>query len=833
MAKASPAIVSFNSGEFSPLLAARSDLKYYNAACKRLLNAVPTVQGPVQNRSGTVFAAEVKDSADRTWLRRFVFNEDQAYILEFGDQYIRFYTDHGVIESSPGVPYEIATVFTAASLTSNGLFNLRFVQSGDVLYITSNGQFPTQKLTRLTATTFSITELKTTGGPFKDIDPDQTITVYASAATGVGITLTASAALFSASHVGMRMFIEQNKTDDIKQWEPGKSVALGAIRRSDGKNYKALNAATTGSIKPVHSYGARYDGDAGVQWEFQDPGYGWVEITAFTDATHVTATVISKIPDEAVGSGNASNRWAFDLFSSIDGYPDNITIFRERLVLSRGLKLAMSVVSDFENFNKYDDGGLITADMAIQSDITSSESNGITWMAPMSAALLVGTSGEEYAVDELTPSEAFGPGNVKSNRQSSFGSRFIEQAIVGSGVIFVQKSGRKLRDMVLAESVEERWTSANLNVLSNHITKSGLVQLAYQQEPHSVVWCLKNDGTIAGFTIDREQDVRGWHPHKIGGSFGPGAYGVVESIETIPTPEGDELWMIVKRTINGSTVRYVEYMSGFFESGSNKADALFVDSGLTLNNVVNTTLTPGTGADVNGSTGVVFTAGGATFSSGDIGRHIHFDYEEISIDDAIVYKLAIAEITWYTDATHVICTVLSPWPDLSVIAANGWRMTVTTISGLDHLEGETVSILGDGAVYPQAVVSSGSITVDEPLSIAHVGLPYKSVIRPMPIEAGAADGTSQGKTKRISRAVLRLDSTAGIEYGPDEITFDPMLLRDAEADMDAGPELFTGNVVVSWPEGYSDEQSITIIQRNPLPVCVVGLFPQITTMDQR
>ena len=259
MAKASPAITSFNAGEFSPLMAARSDLKYYTNACKRLSNFVPTVQGPVRNRPGTKFAREIKDSTSRTWLRRFIFSKTQAYIIEFGHLYARFYTNRGTIMAG-ATPYEIATPFTAASLTrSDGTFRLRFTQTGDVLYIASDGQFPVQKMIRLTTTTFSIAALETTGGPFLDINPDNPIVMYASAATGA-INITANAAIFTAARVGSLIFIEQKKADGIAAWEPGKAIALAGVRRSDGKNYQALNAATTGGVKPIHSSGSRFDG---------------------------------------------------------------------------------------------------------------------------------------------------------------------------------------------------------------------------------------------------------------------------------------------------------------------------------------------------------------------------------------------------------------------------------------------------------------------------------------------------------------------------------------------------------------------------------------------
>jgi hypothetical protein len=836
MAKASPIIAAFNSGEFSPLMAGRVDLKYYQNACKHTRNFIPMVQGPARNRPGTRMVDEVKSSADRTWLKEFVYSRNQSYMMEFGHLYIRFYADHSLIESSPGVPFEVATPFTAASLTrSDGTFRLKFAQTGDVVYITSDGQYPAQKLSRLTISTFSLAELKTVGGPFNDLDPDATITVYASANAGAGITLTASAALFTASHVGASVFLEQKKIDDIKMWEPGKVYAIGNIRRSDGKNYKALNAATSGGVKPLHSEGSRYDGDAGVQWEFQDPGYGWAEITGYTDSTHVTATVKSRIPDGAVGVGNATTRWAFSAFSAVEGYPDNVSFFRERLTFSKRLRIFQSVASDFEVFKRTDDGGIITKDMAAIIDITAEESNDIIWMAPFSSALLVGTGGEEFAIDEITQIEAYGPGNIKSNRQSKHGSSYAGIAVVGDGVIFLQAVGRKIRDMVPAESVDKKWASSDVTVLAEHVTKGGVTSITYQQEPDSNIWVTRTDGQLIGFTLNREQDVRGWHPHRIGGvSDTSGNFAVVECVATKPIPGGDELWMIVRRQINGATKRYVEYVAPMRGDGDDPEDAFYVDGGLTLNNTLAATLTPGAGANVTGSTGVMFLAGTSVFIAGHVGRRIHYRYSTQSITGKVNWHKAVAEITSYVSGTEVHATIHSPWPNLTAIASGGWRITATTITGLDHLEGETVTACGDGSSLGQYVVAGGQITLQDGVSKAHVGFPIRAVLVPMPIEAGATDGTAQGKTKRISRCGIRFHESLGAKYGrAEDETLDDLPVRDAAAAMDSPPELFTGDVTVSWPDGYSDDALIAIVQDEPLPCTVVAIMPQITTQDSR
>ena len=199
MPKASPIRTNFNAGELSPLLDGRVDIAKYEAGCRVMENFLPTVQGPAVRRAGTRYVAEVKTSANRTWLARFEFSTTQAYVLEFGNQYIRFYTNHGVL-LNVGVPYEIATPYTTADLTdaTDGTFRLSMAQSGDIIYI-AHPSYPLQKLSRLGATNWTLTEVVLTNGPFKTQNSTRTTTMYASATTGAGVTLTANVATFTSA----------------------------------------------------------------------------------------------------------------------------------------------------------------------------------------------------------------------------------------------------------------------------------------------------------------------------------------------------------------------------------------------------------------------------------------------------------------------------------------------------------------------------------------------------------------------------------------------------------------------------------------------------------
>jgi len=267
--------------------------------------------------------------------------------------------------------------------------------------------------------------------------------------------------------------------------------------------------------------------------------------------------------------------------------------------------------------------------------------------------------------------------------------------------------------------------------------------MAYQQEPDSILWCVREDGVLAGLTYQRSENVVAWHRHIFGGSFSSGN-AVCESIATISgVLTEDELWVIIKRTINGATKRYVEVFSDFDFDETTATDFRFLDSHLTYD-------------------------GAAT----------------------------------------------------------------TTLSGLGHLEGQTVSILADGATHADKTVSSGSISLDRSTEKAVVGLSYDSILQTMRIEGGAAEGTSQGKTKRISKVVLRLFETVGVKVGPSLTELETVPFRTSSDPMDtAVSTLIAGDKEIEFRDDYNTDGFIFVKQDQPLPLSVLAIYPTVVTSD--
>lgn len=719
MPKASPIQYSFNSGEMSPRMKGRIDVQRYKSGCETMLNFFPQIQGPARKRSGTRFVAEVKNSAHNARLIPFEFSTEQAYILEFGDQYIRFYKDGGVIESAPSTPYEISTPYAHTDVG-----DLHFAQSADVIFI-AHPSHPPYKLGRTSDTSWSLDEIEFDWPAFNDQNISAT-TVTASATTGT-ITLTASASLFSTGDIGGYFRFEEPIASKHDLWEAGKAVTIGDFRRYGDNLYKADISGTTGTRPPVHTDGAESDGT--VTWSYQHSGAGYAKLTVFTSDTQVTASVVKILPDS---STSGTKRWSFSAWSYLSGYPKSVAFYEDRLWWAgspaKPQTLWASVSGDYENhlYGTEDDS-------ALNYTINSQEVNTIEWMVP-GKQLTVGTSGGEFIVAASSADQAITPTNVRITPQTTFGDADIQPFRIGGAVVFVQRSLRKVRELIYDFNTDS-YNAPNLTSIADHILDAGAVDMAYQQEPDQIIWIPDANGQIVALTYERTEQVVAWSRHSVGGS--------VESITTIPHWDGDQdsTWMVVNRTIDGGTVRYIEY----FEKQILDDDAIYLDSAYSYSG--------------------------------------------------------------------------SP---------------VTTVPGLDHLEGETVSILADGYAHPDRVVSSGQITLTASASTVNVGLSFTARLKTFPVEAGAADGTSQGKEMRINNIVMRLDNTGpGLFYGPSETSLDEYHPRGSTDLMDNPVPLYSGDTrLLPWPGEYEKAPQMVIEHSLPFPCTIVALMPQVHTYDR-
>ena len=203
------------------------------------------------------------------------------------------------------------------------------------------------------------------------------------------------------------------------------------------------------------------------------------------------------------------------------------------------------------------------ADDAMVYTIASNQVNKIRYLKAV-RTLIVGTTGGEFTVSADGTDAAITPTNIVIKKQSSYGTANVDAQPAGSSILFLQKAKRKIRELTYNFDVDG-YVAPDLTILNDIVTKSGINEMAYQQEPDSILWCVRDDGVFVGLTYQRAENVVAWHQHKLGGTFGTGAsatgYGVVESVASISGElTEDEFYVIVKRTINGATKRYVEVL---------------------------------------------------------------------------------------------------------------------------------------------------------------------------------------------------------------------------------------------------------------------------------
>ena len=532
MAKGTWTQVNFNGGEWSPLAQGRIDIgKYPNGLdlCQRF---VPAQQGCLIRCPGTRWVAEAKHHTYDARLQRFEFNTTQAYMLEFGHQYVRFYLNDGQLLNT-GVPYEVATPYT-----SDDIWDLDFAQNADTLYITHKN-YPTRKLQRLAATNWTLTEVSFLDGPYLPLNLTTT-TLSPAAVTGT-TTVTASA------------------TTGI----------------NGGAGFRATDVGRALRIK------------CGPVWV-------WGTITTYTDSTHVQWTITpgagspttGATKDWRLGLWNSTDGYP----SCVTFHQDRLVLAGSSAYPSR---LDGSYVGDYENFAPSTEAGTVTDSYSISTSLNAGTVNSIQWLASDEWGLLAGTAGNEWSVSPGNTQSALTPTNINQKPLSPYGSSRVAPVKVGKATLFVQRTQRKLREMFY-HFTYNTFQAIDLTLLGEHLTLGGLKQLAVQLAPHQLVWACRKDGGFVALTYDRDQEVVGWHRHPLGGysNAGKTVGALVGSVGSIPAPgiTRDEVWVLVARHINGATKRYVEVFTKFWEDGDAIEDAVFLDSSAEYRGAPTTTI---------------------------------------------------------------------------------------------------------------------------------------------------------------------------------------------------------------------------------------------------
>ena len=846
----------FSSGELSPKLHGRFDLKLYQRGLELCENFIVEPQGPARFRTGSRFVNHTRLNRIAN-LVNFQFNDEQAYILEFTALKMRVFKDEGAVLES-NVTISGATQANPVVITATG----HGYSDGDEVFISSvvgmeelNSKY--YLVANKTANTFELTDIDGS-----NID-GTSYTSYSSGGTSGRVfeldTPYLEEELFEFDHDQNADTITiTHKKHDIRNITrtDHDSWTISTFSRTNdpfpSQTITGITKANPGVVTAT-SHGF-FDGDTIT---IQEVG-GMTEVNS---GTYIVANKTANTFELTDTNGSNVDTSGFTTYTSggnVGDYPNAVGYYEGRRFYGGTFSLpetfwATRGPDTNTGLSRYDDHTTGTDDdHAVSFTIAPSFEgtvNAIEWLAGMSTFLAVGTFGGVNKVAGNGLDNPIAPSSINVKPITDVGSAAISPIPKGSTIIYIQRGKLKIRSLEF-DVLSEGFTPVDRNFVSDHIAKTGFKQMAFQDGKPDILWVVLDNGELAALTFKTSEDVSGWHRHMIGGTDVN-----VISVGSMSLPNSfDQVWVVVERTINGNTRRYVEFFedepiipirSDFITGDTNKStdditfdnamfeiqkDYIYVDSalsydGTTLGSNASATLTPASSAE---ATGVTFTASANVFESTDVGRELW----KKSIDGVGEGR---AVITSYTDAQNVDCTITKAFDNTNVIPAGDWYITTDSISGLDHLEGETVSIITDGAEHPSGVaIASGVASLNFQASVAHVGLGYTGRFQTLNIESGAITGPGQTKNGRVEKVNPRFLNTARARFGTDFYSMKELVFRRTSSNTNRPEPLFTGipHEPVLFADTWGNEKKLVVEQKHPLPCIVQFLDTYMEVADE-
>jgi hypothetical protein len=724
-------ISGFTAGELSPKMLGQVDFAQYQFGCEILENFIVWPQGMVTRRPGIRFIAAGKTPATAIRLLPFEFSTTQAYMIEMGALYFRFYMNQGQILSAPATPYEIVHDYLPADF-----FEIQYSQSADIMFLAHN-DYPPRSLSRMAHTSWTLTDIEFTDGPYlaPNIVATKTLALASvtvpTAKTVTGVTNVTG--LINVLAVGHGLI-----TDDYAAVEGvvGVQAANGGckVTRIDNDNFTIQGSTfagtyvSGGTVKKLTVMTASGFTFTATQipslWRHKNSTWGYCKAWYYIGST--TMAVEMKVTNSG---GTATADWCEGAWSPYRGYPSVVGFYENRLFYGattyQPQTLWGSKSGDYYNHTPGSND-----DDPIAITLNSDYVNVIKWISG-TKILLVGTSRGQWHISATGTNEALTPSNIKAAQETGLTSSAI-MTRCDHTVLFWQQFGRNL--MEVAYSLEsDSYVATPLTVLAEHMGMSPIKEMAYLQEPLGSLWCIRTDGQMAVLTYERQHKVVAWYRLVTDGYF--------ESVARIPGATRDELWVVVKRTIGGATVRYVELIDNLETYENATEDMFYVDSGLTYDSI-----------------------------------------------------------------------------------------PATSIPGLSHLTGKTVSVLADGAVHEDCLVTAGVITLDKAASVVQVGLPFTSTMKPVRFETKVQGGTIQNRRQRITTLAARFYKSYGGKFGEDLTKLEIIPSKKMGGTMDVPLVMESGDKRLQFPGSLNRDGQFYIVQDLPLPMNI-SMITTRTAMD--
>lgn len=499
--------------------------------------------------------------------------------------------------TSGGTVAEI--VYISTTYTADQIDELQFAQLNDTLYITHKDH-PLRKLTRSGHTAWTLSTPVLTTGPFRTINGDSSLILtpssFSAAATSYGthivgetFTLTASSAVFTSTMVGALFRLTEDGGssgipsaalgDSTKTLQNGdvytnNGLIYGIANVSGATTWEKFNRVPTHDQGTVRVIGSQAGGTITFDSLFLHPGYCNVRITAFTSSTVVTCQIVRYQMPKSIVTGGTSF-WEEGAWSDYRGYARAVAFYEQRLCLAGSVSDPTVIWSSRSGaYEDFEDGG--DDDDAIIYRVAAGTGDVFRWLSS-GRVLTAGSSLGEFAVAASNQNEALTPTNFKAVPQTSYGSSAAPPVRVNQTVLYPQREGvlsnpaKKLREYTY-DFAQDAFNSADLTIFSEHITGAGFDRIGYQLAPESLVWIRRTDGVLACCTYERAQEIVAWARQVLGGTSAE-----ARAMCVVPGADGDELWLSVKRTINGGTVRYIEILTHPFADDGDKEDCTNLD----------------------------------------------------------------------------------------------------------------------------------------------------------------------------------------------------------------------------------------------------------------
>lgn len=936
MPKAALLQSNFSAGEVSPLVQGRAEVPRYKHGLATCLNYIPALQGPLFRRPGNKYLNAVKDSTHPPSLIPFQFSATQAYMLEFGDGYIRFYANNGQIvttgttykktaidTSNPGIQpfiyittdknyptvandffYATSTVVAGTALELQSPYaiadvpNIKWAQNADTLYLT-HPSYPVYKLQRTGNQLWRIQPVNFYDGPYLPINSYAVTGDYSNATIKVTDVSTAPyiKVEMANSYTVDSCVTDPNGTGQVEcrttavhGFLTGQKVFIKGVtgttevNNADGVTGLNLTHAAYWTIQVVDTthflligsvFANAFVGNGTVQLAIfglscqsvlsgtQDPdqnrNFAVIKGSVRYPGRYITpknrsgnlfgngATGFMIMEAGATLPAVATDdAWQFGVFSYGNGFPSCCCFHQDRLafagVTNFPQEVDLSETSKYESFGPSAPATLTVSDRsALSFNLASNDANVLRWLKSTTQGLLSGSYVAEWNISPNASSEALTPTNFNAVQTSFFGTANADAIQLGNATLYIQRSSRKVREMNYFFQVGT-FRSTDMTELSEHITLPSITKLALQKETQGLLWAIRSDGVLVSMTYDRS-DVSitaGWARHILGGkSDASGTIAQIYSFAFIPDPTTafDQMWMVVKRRLNGSTVYSVEYMTKIFDSTLLQEDAYHFDCGGTYDTYKTVT-------GITSASPAVVTANAHGFSNGDKVRFrkvIGLDKTTTDINgnttvvNGVNYQNFLIknvaantfELTDY-DGNNINLSAYAAYTSGGEV-----RKLITTISGATWLKNETVSVLTDGGIHPDVVVSNaGDIVLNYPAAIVQFGFKYNSDGKLLRADAGSPDGTAIGKTRRTTRAAFMVKDCADLSIGTEFERLTPVSFQTADVLTANSPTpLFTGLVREGVESAYDLESQVCFRQNSGLPGTILAITSFMDEFD--